>query len=112
MAPATTRTAKAFTLGMIAGSFLTAAIITAAPAKAEPDRVSVAYASQFAEAVCTTLNEYPSFNGIYGVAQAITEDGLSSRQAGYVIALSVADVCPWHLDLLDRFVNSDEAALT
>lgn len=108
----TSRCVRAFALGMIAGSFLTAGIVAAPLAKAEPDRVSIAYAATFAQAVCDTLDAYPSFEGIYGIAQAIVEDGLTSRQAGYVIALSVTDACPWHLDLLDRFLDSGRGALT
>lgn len=107
----TTRVARAFALGMIAGSFLTAGLVTAIPAKAEPDRASIAYAATFAEAVCNTLDEFPSPEGILGIGQAIVDDGLTSRQAGYVIALSVTDSCPWHLALLDRFLNRNRGVI-
>lgn len=72
-------------------------------AKAEPDSVVVAYAATYGGAVCSTLDDYPSFSGIIGIGQAIADDGLSFYQAGEVIALSVLDICPRHTALMDRF---------
>lgn len=102
MRPHTTRV---FALGVITGSMLTAGIaLLAAPAKAEPDRVAVAYAAQFAPAVCDTLDDYPTVNGILGIGQAIMDDGLTPSQAGSVVALSVGELCPWHRPLIRQFV--------
>lgn len=95
---------KVFSLGMITGSFLTAGVVLlAAPADASPDDTSVAYASMYASAVCEVLDQYPTFDGIVGIGAAIMEDGLSARQAGQVIGLSVAEVCPRHAGLVLRF---------
>jgi len=97
---------KTFSLGMITGSFLTAGVVFfAAPAKADVDSASVAYAATYGEAVCSVLDEYPNFAGIVGVGKAIHEDGLSMRQAGAVIGLSVQEICPRHSELLEAFVN-------
>lgn len=103
--PLTSRTVRAYAAGLITGCAVIA--IAAAPhADAQPDRVAIAYADQFGEAVCGTLNDYPSFDGIIGIASVMMDDGLSGRQAGQAIALSVIDLCPWHLALLDNFANS------
>lgn len=106
-----TAAVKTFSLGMIAGSFLTAGtVFLASPAKADVDDTSIAYALQYSEAVCSTLDKYPSFGGIVGIAQAITEDGLTMRQAGTVIGLSVAETCPWHTGLMNRFIAATSSA--
>lgn len=104
--PVTTRTVRAYALGLITGCGIIA--IAAAPnAQAQPDRTSVAYAQQYGQAICDTLDDYPNFDGIIGIATVIMDDdGLTPRQAGHAMALSVVDLCPWHLDLLDQFATS------
>lgn len=94
---------KAYSLGIVTGGFLAAALIAAIPAKADPDQVSLMYAERYGGAVCATLDDYPSFDGILGIGEAIVEDGLSYTQAGYVIAISVGDYCPRHTSLVMAF---------
>jgi hypothetical protein len=97
-------TIRAFCLGIITGSFLTAGmVLLAGPARADTDRLVVAYASVFGGAVCSTLDQYPSSSGIIGIGKSIVEDGLTGYQAGQVIALSVMDICPRHTGLMDDF---------
>lgn len=104
---------KAFSLGMIAGSFLTAGtLVFAFPAKAEPDASVVAYAATYGAAVCSVLDDYPTISGVIGIGQAITEDGFSMYQAGQVIGLSVLEICPRHTGLMNRFMDAfDEQAV-
>jgi hypothetical protein len=98
---------RAYALGIITGGFLTAATLTiAAPVKADVDRVVVAYAAQFGGAVCTTLDEYPTIDGVYGIGLSIMEDGLTAYQAGQVIGLSVLEVCPRHIALMQNFASA------
>jgi hypothetical protein len=100
---------RAYALGIITGSFLTAATLTIAfPVKADVDRVVVAYAAQFGDAVCTTLDEYPTINGVYGIGEAIMQDGLTAYQAGQVLGLAVLEICPRHMDLMQNFANTGE----
>ena len=94
---------KGFAVGVIVGSL---AVATAATVKAAPDNASIAYAETYGQAVCATLDDFPTFSGIFGVGQAIMDDGLSARQAGYAVALSVGEFCPRHLPLLQRFSDS------
>jgi hypothetical protein len=94
---------KSFALGIVTGGFLTAGIVAAVPAKADPSGASVAYAAVYGQAVCSTLDDYPNYSGIVGIAQAIVDDGLSYRQAGEVIAVSVIELCPRHLGLIKSF---------
>ena len=97
---------KAFSLGVITGSFLTAGLIhLAAPARADHDPVVIAYTTTFGEAVCLTLDDYPSKGGVLGVGQAIIEDGLTAFQAGQVIYFAVDELCPRHLDLVLSFAG-------
>lgn len=81
-------------------------MLSAPHAKADPDSMVYAYAATFGGAVCETLDEYPSFAGIYGIGDAIAEDGLTYHQAGQVIAISVAEICPQHLALVKSFAAS------
>ena len=97
---------KGFSLGLLTGSFFTAgAVLLAGPAKADPDNASIAYASVYGAIVCQVLDEYPSESGIFGVGQAIVEDGLTYEQAGYVVALSVGEICPRHTALISQFAR-------
>jgi len=81
-------------------------ILSSPKAKADVDDAAYAYAATFGGAVCETLDEYPSFAGIYGIGDAIAEDGLTYHQAGQVIAISVAEICPRHLALVKSFAAS------
>jgi hypothetical protein len=104
---------RAYSLGIITGSFLTAGVVLfATPAKADVDSASVAYAAMYGEAVCSTLDDYPNFDGILGIGRAIIEDGLSARQAGQVIGLSVQDICPRHSELMEAFINYVDSGAT
>jgi hypothetical protein len=91
---------RAYALGIITGSFITAGAILAAPAKAD---VATDYASLYGMAVCSTLDVFPSADGLTGIGLSIMDDGLSARQAGKVVALSVAVLCPRHAGLVDAY---------
>jgi len=103
-------TVRAFSLGIICGGFLTAGTIAAFPAKADTDSMVFAYAATYGSAVCSTLDSYPSFEGILGIGQSIIEDGMTGYQAGEVIGVSVIEICPRHMGLLNAFVNSNSMA--
>lgn len=82
------------------------ATVYAPAAKADDWTVVYAYAATYGGAVCETLDSYPSFGGIYGIADAITDDGLTFYQAGQVIAVSVMEICPRHTALVKSFAAS------
>jgi len=64
------------------------------------------YAGQNAPRVCEVLDRFPTFNGINGVADAITqESNLTYRDAGRVLAISVITVCPQHIELLKDYIR-------
>jgi hypothetical protein len=94
-------TVRSFGLGIVCGAFLTAGIVAATPAKA--DSTTLAYTAVMGEIVCSTLTEFPAFSGITGIGQAIAEDGLTLDQAGEVMWMSVANLCPEHTSLLMRY---------
>ncbi|MBP6571338.1 MAG: DUF732 domain-containing protein, partial [Gemmatimonadales bacterium] len=81
-------------------------LLSTPQAKADPDSMVYAYAASFGGAVCETLDAHPSFGGIYGIADAITDDGLTYYQAGQVIAVSVMEICPRHTALVTSFAAS------
>ena len=82
------------------------ATVYAPAAKADDWTVVYAYAATYGGAVCETLDSYPSFGGIYGIADSITDDGLTYHQAGQVIAMSVMEICPRHTALVTSFAAS------
>jgi hypothetical protein len=82
------------------------ATVYAPAAKADDWTVVYAYAATYGGAVCETLDSYPSFGGIYGIADSITDDGLTYHQAGQVIAMSVMEICPRHTALITSFATS------
>lgn len=97
---------RAYAAGVFTGSLLTAAaMLWASPAHADPDRATLAYADVFADAVCQTLDDYPTQVGVQGVMDAIHDDGLTWRQSGYVIVLAVTQVCPRHTALLESYAR-------
>ena len=99
-------TVRAFSLGIITGGFITAATILAVPAKADTGDAVYAYTATFGAIVCQTLDAYPTISGVIGVGEAIAADGLSMHQAGEVLMMSATEICPRHLGLLQRFVDS------
>lgn len=98
--------ALAVLLLMLVTAFLGCAVVllSTPEAKADVDQAALAYSAIFGDAVCSTLDDYPSFDGIIGIGQAIRDDGLTLFQAGEVIQISVQEICPRHTGLLKRFV--------
>ena len=96
---------RAYTLGVLTGSFLTAGVVLlATPAKAEPigDAV-VAYAAVFGDALCAALDYRPTTDTISHIGEVIVGDGLSWEQAGQVVWLSVSEICPRHTALMNSY---------
>jgi hypothetical protein len=90
----------------VAAAFGVILMLLAAPtAKADSDSEAYAYAAHYAGAVCAVLDDYPTVNGMLGIMAAITEDGLSNYQAGQVVGISIAEVCPRYGYLVDLFVD-------
>lgn len=94
---------RSFALGMIAGSFLTAGLITAIPAKADgfvDDSEADYIFSYGADAICPVIDQYHSFAGVMGVAKAIVNDGFAEDSAVDIINASVELYCPRNWPLL------------
>ena len=80
-------------------------VVYAASAKADVDDPEVvAWATHYAGAVCSTLADYPTTNGLLGIMQAAEKEGLTAYQAGQAIGMSVYDTCPRYGYLIDLFV--------
>lgn len=98
------------TRNVVAGTVALAAFIGGSlglAARASADG-AVDFAGQYGFAVCETLDRFPSFSGIEGIALAIVSDGyLSFYDAGRAIRLSVEAGCPEHSLLLDRYVAAN-----
>ncbi len=103
---------KAFSLGMITGSFLTAGtVLLATPAKADTTD-PLAYASRYGTALCATIDqtagEYSNDDIFMGIGQAVIEDGFSAYQAGQILYWSVEQYCPQHMDRVLSFAADVE----
>lgn len=102
---------KAFSLGMITGSFATAGmVLLATPAKADTD--PLAYANQYGTALCLTIDqtagEYSNDDIFLGIGQAVMEDGFSAYQAGQILYWSIERYCPQHMDRAMAFAADAE----
>ena len=86
------------------------ALTLAGRAKADPDdQIAYDYTAAYGTAVCSTLDDHASFDGIIGIGEAIHGDGLSYRQAGQVISIAVMRLCPRHTGLLEAFIGTFHA---
>jgi hypothetical protein len=101
MRPGTTR---AYALGVLTGSVVTSLMfVFTAPAKAD---VSEGESSYFYGAVCATLAEHPSTDGVIGIGLALKDEGYSGYEAGQIVGLSVINRCPEFMPILRAFAAS------
>lgn len=95
---------RAYALGIITGSFLTAAIVfVAPPAKADGqlDNAETDYVLTYGEyAICPVIDQYHSVGGVMGVARSIVEDGFAQDSAVDIINAAVSEYCPRNWPLL------------
>lgn len=99
------RLAVALLVAIMAALGCAVVLMSASSAKAEPiDPVAVSYAAVYAGAVCGTLDDFPTINGVLGIIESIKDDGLTAGQAGAAIGLSVAEACPRYEYVLDAFI--------
>ena len=92
---------------IIPAALAMAAVITAPTASAdEPSTTVVAYAATFGGIVCDVLDDHASLGGVQGVIQGVQADGFTAYEAGQIVGLSVAEICPRHTALILRFANA------
>ena len=102
---------KAFSLGMITGSFATAGmVLLATPAKADTD--PAAYADRYGTALCATIDQtigqYSNDDIFMGIGEAVMQDGFSAYQAGQILYWAIEQDCPQHLDRVLSFAADVE----
>lgn len=79
-------------------------LLLAPPADASPVDE---YTKVVAPAVCETLEDFPTFNGLRGVAQGVMEDtGWDAEDAAQVVVTSIYVYCPDMFPLLNRFIRT------
>lgn len=62
-------------------------------------------AAKVERAVCSTLDVNATPAGVFGIGKALMGAGLTAREAGQVIGVSVHDYCPEYQPLLDQIVS-------
>lgn len=65
---------------------------------------AVAHAENILIAICMTLDDYPSISGVRGILNGMMENGIAARQAGRYMGQAVAQICPEHLGLVERYM--------
>jgi len=96
-----------------AGGIVGGALHYSIVADADPADPVLNYAAVAADAICSTLDEYPTLPGVSGVISAVEHDsGFDVARASKVVVLAVESTCPRHLPLLDRFVATWAPATT
>ena len=74
--------------------------------QAKADATSFAYAAHNATAVCEVIAEFPSAAGVLGIMAGIREHGgLSNEQAAEAVVMSVSEVCPRYMYVLEAFAD-------
>lgn len=94
---------KAFSLGIIAGSFLTAGLLHAIPAKAATPQLPFVVID--GSLICAALDDQPGEDTILQIGATLIGEGLTAFQAGEAIYLSVAQLCPRYLLIVTEFAG-------
>lgn len=89
---------KAYALGIITGSFITAGTILATPAKADP-------ANEVATLVCSSLDQNPTVDNVVAIVNDLVRFGASPQQAGQIVAISVMQYCTRNIPVVEAFVE-------
>jgi len=93
---------RAYALGIITGSFLSAGLMwIAAPARADVSSTTV---DTYSAAVCDTLTLYPTLDGVLGIGLGLNEAGFTYGEAGEILVGAVIAECPQYVPLLKRFI--------
>jgi hypothetical protein len=86
------------------GAIMTYAVYYSIPAHADP---VLNYTAIEAPAICGKLDANPTLQGVTTVIAAVAADsGFPMMQVARVVVVSVETVCPRHLPLLQRFVDT------
>lgn len=102
MRPGGARAVNRFFIGMAAAVVLASVTAVSARADDSVDRLVSANAG----AVCASLDDNPTADGVQDVATwLITDRGLQPETAGQVLAWSVIRWCPRYLDEMQLFVG-------
>jgi hypothetical protein len=94
---------------MLISALLTVAVWYSIPrAHADPMEPQVArYAAIAGPQVCTVLDQNPTLVGVAGTLEGVAEDaGFTLRQSWQVITYAAATLCPQHIRLLQRFLDT------
>lgn len=93
-------------------AMLGAAVYFASPARADGmlSTDEQVYVEMYGGAVCSTLDEYPSYGGVLGIAEAITEDGFALDDAVDIVNSSVSTYCDEHWPLLQAIGRAARAS--
>ena len=73
----------------------------AARADGELSTWETPFVIKYHDAVCQTMDEYPTLPGVMGIAEVISEYGFADGDVADIINASVAAYCPRHWDLLE-----------
>lgn len=78
-----------------------AALLTAAPAQADPTGAEATYIHRYSGAICQVIHNDPSEAGVTLTWQMIVNDGWDGETAVDIINWSVHDYCPRYWTLLE-----------
>lgn len=98
------RKARGLLLLTLFGALIAAAILSTGVARADGvvSDVEAQYILANADAVCATIDKYPTKAGVLGVMQGVIDHGFSASDSVDVINASVYAWCPRHWPLLER----------
>lgn len=87
--------------GLTIGALLAAASMPVAKADGYLTNAEIAYVAMYHDAICSTLDSYPSYAGVMGIAQVIhDDDGFAFHDVADIINSAVENHCYRHWGLL------------
>lgn len=96
-------TVRAFALGIICGGFITAATISAIPAKADSTLAGIAVSEE--PYICGALQLKPTVSNLMTILSTVqAREHLSAYDSGSVVTMAVYDGCDQFMPVLSRFV--------
>jgi hypothetical protein len=91
-------TLRAYALGVISGSIVTAGLAVMSAPEAKADSI-------YDETICAELDADPTVSTIVMIGLALGEQGYTGYESGRIVGTAVIEDCQQHIDLMRRFAD-------
>jgi len=91
-------TLRAYTLGVITGSIVTAGLAVMAAPMAKADSI-------YDSVICNELDADPTVSTVVILGLALGDQGYTGYESGRIIGSAVIEDCQHHIGLMQKFAN-------